>query len=493
MRSRLTPATLTPGAPAGQRPPLGPALSTEAAAGHPYPVPAEDLRVESGHRLAGEGTAREAGSCGARLAVAWLSSLPGQPAALRDGPLDPRGRLGALHPAGVVAGVGAAPAPGRLPGCRRHAGDDRAGHRRGRGRRGVPDRRGRPRGEDLVLERAQRAASCGSLEHGVTPRSPARSTPRQHRVARDARAVAGAAGLRPAVARWSLHRLVSGLTGAPTGPAAPASGKPLSSRDVLCQAGTHVRDAGRAQDEHPRRRTRRSVTAPPTTDPGRSRPSGHPPGDLRRRLPRRPRRRDPAALRHRLRGHHVPPLRPCPGDPRRPAPLGARRRADPVVLRTQGPARPGLPAPRAVDPPYGQARGRRRSGATSRAAGRSSAPSPRATSRTSSSAPSGPATRSSTAASATCSTTGTGPRARAGSRPCASSATTTSAPTCCGTPSRATTSRSASTRRRGEQPAHPARPGARGARVPGPRPALHLAPAHARRTPATPTSSRPSG
>ena len=46
---------------------------------------------------------------------------------------------------------------------------------------------------------------------------------------------------------------------------------------------------------------------------------------------------------------------------------------------------------------------------------------------------------------------------------------------------------------RGEQPPHPARSGARRARVPGPRPPLHLAAAHRCRTPATPTSSRPSG
>ena len=60
---------------------------------------------------------------------------------------------------------------------------------------------------------------------------------------------------------------------------------------------------------------------PPSRDPRR---------DRRRRLAVGPRRRDAAAVRHRLRGRHLPRLRPRPGGARGPAALGAGRRDDPA-------------------------------------------------------------------------------------------------------------------------------------------------------------------
>ena len=128
----------------------------------------------------------------------------------------------------------------------------------------------------------------------------------------------------------------------------------------------------------------------------------------------------------------MPPLRPRPGDPRRPEPLGPGRRDDPLVLRPQGPPRPELPPPRAVDPPDRQARGRREVGKLRQPRYRSSAPSRRATSRTHLIRPERPRDEEFHGGSATRWTTGTGPRARAGSRPSGSSATTTSAPTSAG-------------------------------------------------------------
>ena len=139
-----------------------------------------------------------------------------------------------------------------------------------------------------------------------------------------------------------------GLTGAHrTGPGERKTpvqrGRPLSGWDACPNAGTN---AGTSTP----RRTRRSVTAPPTTP----RPFPRP----RRSSSWRPPTTTPApsstprsgALRHRLRGHHV--RVPMPRRSWTACGTGSGTSRSPVVLRTEGPPRPGLPAARrSIHPP----------------------------------------------------------------------------------------------------------------------------------------------
>ena len=99
---------------------------------------------------------RALGDTGAHAA---LHGTLGRPAPVGHRPRRTRRGVGALHPAGAVAHLEPAPARGRLPGCRGAPGHDRPGHRGRRGGRGVPHRRGRPRGPHLVVERALRPAA----------------------------------------------------------------------------------------------------------------------------------------------------------------------------------------------------------------------------------------------------------------------------------------------------------------------------------------------